>query len=57
MTNGGSVRGPPIFGAERNRDAENSSPLEVRDLATTPTTNRLLSLLQVRDLKLLTRHL
>ncbi len=57
MTNGGSVRGPPIFGAERNRDAENSSPLEARDLATTPTTNKLLSWLPARDLKLLARHL
>ena len=57
MTHGGSVRGPPIFGAERNRDAENSSPLEARDLATTPTTNKLLSWLPARDLKLLARHL
>lgn len=57
MTIRGSVRGPPILGAERNRDAENSDPLEVRDLAAIPTTNRLLSRLPARDLKLLTRHL
>ena len=57
MTIGGSVHRPPILGGERIRDAENSCPLEVRDLATTPTTNRLLSRLSAGDLKLLSRYL
>ena len=57
MTIGGSVRGPPILGGARIRDAETSCPLDVRDLATTQTTNRLLSRLSAPDFELLARHL
>lgn len=57
MVIGCSVHNGPILGLERNRDAECSCPLEVRNLGKASTANRLLARLPTRDFNLLAPHL